>query len=245
MSIPQKIHYCWFGNGEKPAIVLHCIESWKKYMPDYEIIEWNEENYDVHKAAFMEEAYAHKKWAFVSDYARFDILNEYGGIYVDTDVEFLKPIPEDILNQTAFTGYESAGTVNPGLIYAAVPSFPITKEILEKYNAMHFIVNGNMVYKTVNMVTMEVLLSHAELRHGTFQIVDGLAIYPYAFFCGYNQDVMEYDIHPETISVHHYAGTWMDKSLKRQVQTIIKKVLGIEVYKKLLHMKRYLQKKIN
>lgn len=239
MPIPQLIHYCWFGGNEKPEIVLRCIESWKTYMPDYKIIEWNESNYDVLKSAFMSEAYAQKKWAFVSDYARFDILNQHGGIYVDTDVEFLRPIPEEILAYEAFTGYEHAGKVSPGLIFAAVPGFGITQELLQAYNTMHFVVDGNIVYKTVNMVTTEILQQHARLESGTFQVIDGLAIYPSAYFCGYDQDVMEYDIRPETISVHHYAGTWMKKTVKRRIQAVIKKVFGVQAYRKLLMVKRF------
>lgn len=240
MQIPKKIHYCWFGNGKKPNIVLKCMESWKENMPDYEIIEWNERNYDVNKADFIREAYEQKKWAFVSDYARFDILNEHGGIYVDTDVEFLKALPEEMLNWCAFTGYESTGTVNPGLIYAAVPQFSITQELLAEYNNMHFEINRKNIYKTVNKVTTEVLERYEHLRRNQFQVVEGLAVYPSVYFCGYDLDVMEYDIRPETISVHHYAGSWTTPSVKQEIQTWLKKLLGIHGYRKTLEIKRRL-----
>ena len=111
--IPKKFHYFWFGNGEKPDSVLKCIESWKKYCPDFEIIEWNENNYDIHKHPFMEKAYQEKKWAFVSDYARLDVLYEHGGIYLDTDVEILKDFSPLCVNQ-AYIGFERPDLVNDG-----------------------------------------------------------------------------------------------------------------------------------
>lgn len=240
MQIPKIIHYCWFGNGEKPDIVLRCIESWKRNMPDYEIMEWNEHNYDINKADFIREAYEQKKWAFVSDYARFDILNEYGGIYVDTDVEFLKPLPKEMLSWCAFTGYESTGAVSPGLIFGAIPRFPITQELLTEYNKMHFESNGKNLYKTVNMVTTEVLERHEHLKRDQFQVVDSLALYPSAYFCGFDLDIMEYDIRPETISVHHYAGSWRSQSVKSKIQKWVKKRFGIQGYRRLLNIKRRL-----
>ena len=100
--IPHKIHYCWFGYNKKPKLIEKCIASWKKYLPDWEIIEWNESNYDVYKNAYISEAYRQKKWAFVADFARFDILNEHGGVFLDTDVELLRPIPEAFLEYEAF-----------------------------------------------------------------------------------------------------------------------------------------------
>lgn len=115
-KIPHIIHYCWFGRNPKSELVLNCIESWKKYLPGYEIREWNEDNYDVTQVNFVKEAYENQKWAFVSDYVRFDVLYQFGGIYFDTDVELLKPIPEEILAKRAFTGFESTKLISPGLV---------------------------------------------------------------------------------------------------------------------------------
>lgn len=107
-SIPKIIHYCWIGKSEKPESVEYCIESWKKYCPDYKIIEWNENNYDFIKNEYMKEAYDSKKWGFVPDYARLDIIYNYGGIYLDTDVEIIKSF-DALLNQEAFIGFECTG----------------------------------------------------------------------------------------------------------------------------------------
>lgn len=242
MPIPKIIHYCWFGGAEKPAIVKKCVESWSKYMPDYEIVEWNESNYDVHKIPFVDEAYQAKKWAFVSDYARFDVINQYGGIYFDTDVELIKPIPEEIMSKSAFTGMESAGKVNPGLIFASVPETVFLKDILNSYNHSHFKIGEKVNYKTVNMFTTEILEEHGYCYENHYQEIYGLAIYPSEYFCGYDQDVHEVDIREDTISVHHYAGTWTETSLKCVCQKICKRLLGVEPYRKLLMLKRKLKR---
>lgn len=235
---PKKIHYCWFGGAPKPAIVNTCIASWKKYMPEYEIVEWNEQNYDIKKSEWMKEAYNEKKWAFVSDYARFDIIYHYGGIYLDTDVELLKKIPVEILNNDNFTAFESAGKVNPGLIYADVQGGKITKEFLKKYDDMHFIINGKPILVTVNSITTDILLPKGLTLNNQKQTVDGLTVYPSSYFCGYDQDVREYAISSETISVHHYAGSWTQRSWKRKLGNIAKCLFGVENYRKLLHLYR-------
>lgn len=235
--IPKKIHYIWFGQNPKSEIVLKCIESWKRYFPDYEIIEWNEHNYDITKNDYVREAYKAQKWAFASDYARFDIINRYGGIYLDTDVEFLKPLPDEMLDHTAFTGFESSGKVAPGLIYAAPAGFQITEEILNEYDKMNF---SNSELVTVNTVVTKVFNRYQELKENEYQIVSGMAIYPSVYFCGYDQNIDEYDIRPETICVHHYAATWTKKiTLKKRIQKIIKITVGIKMYRKLLNVKRF------
>lgn len=241
-NISEIIHYCWFGGKEKPEIVLKCIESWKKYMPEYEIMEWNENNYDVFKIPFLKEAYECKKWAFVSDYVRFDVIDQYGGIYFDTDVELLKRIPDEILSQNAFTGFEYAGKVSPGLVYAASKNNPVTKEILHYYQNIHFVTDGKLVLTTVNTVITDILNTYGLVQNNMFQIVHGLSIYPSEFFCGYDQDVREVMISPNTVSVHHYAGTWTNKSLTKIIRNILKRILGIQSYRNLLKIKRMIMR---
>lgn len=240
--IPKIIHYCWFGGNPKSELILRCISSWKKYMPEYEIKEWNEQNYDVNKADFIREAYEAKKWAFVSDFARFDVINQYGGIYFDTDVELLKPIPHEILRHHSFTGFEYAGSVNPGLVYADVPGGAVTKSILSKYNSMHFCKDKNGNYITVNMVVTDILETDGLKRNNSFQIVNDLAIYPSSVFCGFDQDVKEIAIQGDTISVHHYAGTWIKKTKKQMIRNYLKKLFGVEGYRKILKFYRKVRK---
>ena len=204
-SIPQIIHLIWIGGNPKPKIIDDCIASWKHYMPEYKIIEWNEKNYDVFKNDFLKQAYLSKKWAFVSDYMRFDILNQYGGIYFDTDVELLKKIPKEILKHHAFTGVESAGKVNPGLVFGCEKGFWLCKEMLDVYNNSQF---DNRKPITVNIIISQILQEKGFEENNKFQIIDELAIYPKEYFCAYDQDIREVSITDKTISVHHYVGTW-------------------------------------
>lgn len=237
-TIPKRIHYIWFGGNPKSELMLRCIESWHRFLPDYEIREWNEENYDIQKCGYVRAAWEAGKWAFASDYARFDILHTHGGIYLDTDVEFLKPLPEEMLRHRAFAGYESTGNVSPGLICGAVPGFWLTEEILAAYDSMQTQQDGTFRYQTVNRITTEVLQRHAVLNRNTLQTVDGVVLYPAEVFCGYDLDIGEYDIRPQTVCVHHYAGTWAKKPWKKQLQVVLKKTLGISGYRKLLAVKR-------
>ena len=139
MMIPKKIHYCWIGGNPLPELAIKCIESWKKYCPDYEIIEWNEKNYDFRKNQFMREAYDEKKWGFVPDYARLDIIYEHGGIYLDTDVEILQENPfERFLNYRTTLCFENARGISTGLFFASHPNSTICKLFLEPYWQMHY-----------------------------------------------------------------------------------------------------------
>jgi mannosyltransferase OCH1-like enzyme len=220
--------------------VEKCIKSWEKYFPEYEILEWNESNYDIKKNLYLKEAYECKKWAFVSDYARFDILNKYGGIYFDTDVEVLKKFPDYFFNNIAFTGVESTNFVSPGLIFACEPNFPILSEILESYEKEHFIINGKANLSTVNMRLTNIMENKGFVRNGDFQLIDNLAIYPSKYFCGFNLDLHEPEITSRTITIHHYAHSWASgKDLtKRKARELLKKVIGLKGYSFIQHMVR-------
>ena len=161
-----------------------------------------------------------------------------GGIYFDTDVELLRRIPEDVLNNTAFTGMESAGKVSPGLVFASIPHHPFLEEILKVYEQSEFVQSGKRKYKTVNEVTTEILEKKGFIQNQKYQKIYDIAIYPSDFFCGYNQDLQEFDIKPSTISVHHYAGTWKKKTIKDIIQKQIKKIFGKKIYMQLLKIKR-------
>ena len=138
--IPKIIHYCWFGGESLPESAIKCINSWKKFCPDYEIIRWDESNYDVTKNVYMKEAYEAKKWGFVPDYARLDIVYNYGGIYMDTDVELLKPL-DDLLGCNAYMGVEKPGIVALGLGFGAEKGNSVIGDLLEEYNDKRFINN--------------------------------------------------------------------------------------------------------
>ena len=239
-SIPKIIHYCWFGKSPLPDLALKCIDSWKKYCPDYKIIEWNEENYDINCCAYIKEAYAEKKWAFVSDYARFDILSKYGGIYFDTDVELIKPI-DDIVAKGPFTGKEDlAGErVAPGLALAGYPNFPLYEEILKFYQKEHFkLKDGNNTH-TIVMYFTELLQKYNYRPSNEIDIIQGLYIYPKKYFCPMDYYTGDLSIEDETRSIHHYTESWKNAKQKSWHKMEIKlyKIFGENIARRILNMK--------
>lgn len=230
--IPKKIHYCWFGYNKKPKLIQKCIASWKKYLPGWEIIEWNELNYDVTKNSYIAEAYKMKKWAFVVDFARFDILNQYGGIFLDTDVELLKPITQELLRYEAFTGFESEKTINPGLIYASAAGQKMLKAIVEEYEKKKFgqKIDGR-VENIVDVVT-GVLKKQGLQGNNTFQIINGVAIFPKEYFCCFDHETQSFETTSETISVHHYFASWSPwyRRLYFKCIKVAARILGKERY---------------
>lgn len=208
--IPKKIHYCWFGKNQLPPLAQKCIESWKKFCPNYEIIEWNEDNFAVNACGYTKEAYACKKWAFVSDYARFKILYEQGGVYLDTDVELIKPIDEIIERGSLLACERDDGcSVNPGLIAAAEPRLEIFKELIEKYNGLNFLdKDGFFNSKTIVDHTSELLKTRGLKKTAEVQKISGLYIYPKEYFCPIDYDSGKMQLTPKTLSIHHYDGSW-------------------------------------
>lgn len=239
MEIPKIIHYCWFGGNPLPELALKCIESWKKFFPDYEIKEWNESNYDVNKIPYTKEAYQAKKYAFVSDYARFDVLYNYGGIYFDTDVEVIKSF-DKIIKNGAFMGCERNGTeddteiqVAPGLGLGCYKEEPLYKEILREYEKSHFIIdNENNTTKTVVVFTTELLKSKGLKNSDTTQDIEGITIYPKEYFAPKDVITKELNITNNTYSIHHYDASWAEwydrrsEVRSKKLQKIFGKKLG-------------------
>lgn len=225
--IPKIIHYCWFGGNPLPPLAKSCIESWKKFCPDYEIKEWNESNYDVHKIPYISQAYRVKKYAFVSDYARFDILYEYGGIYFDTDVEVIRPI-DDLISNGAFVGLELPGSIATGLGIGAAVGCPIFKEIMDNYKKTCFITqDGKMNLTTVVKRVSNIFKQYGFTEENKLQKIAGVTIYPIDFFCPKNYGTGEITITPNTYTIHHYDGSWCSKNthrLTKEKEWILKKI---------------------
>lgn len=219
-KIPKIIHYCWFGGKELSNESKKCIASWKKYLPDYEIIEWNETNYCLNTCDYVREAYQMKKWAFVSDYARFDILYKYGGLYFDTDVEIIKPL-QDIIDVGPFMGMESGsieslvnnrlGDINPGLGMGAVPGMALYEEILSGYKKRHFINdNGNLdINYTVCRYVTDIILKKEIIIKENKAFSSGIMIYPKDYFCPKDYETGYLEFSKNTHSIHHYTATWI------------------------------------
>lgn len=214
--IPKIIHYCWFGGNPLPEMALKCIASWKYFFPDYEIKEWNESNFDVNSIPYTAEAYKLKKYAFVSDYARFLILYKYGGVYFDTDVEVIRHM-DDIIEKGPFMGCENDPeggdatiAVNPGLGLGVTPGLGLFKEILEYYKNLSFYKeDGTQNTTTIVAYTTEILFAHGLKNIGDIQIVDGIFIYPKDYFCPKDYYTNELIITSNTRSIHHYSATWL------------------------------------
>jgi len=210
--IPKIIHYCWFGRGKMPELANKCVESWKKFLPDYEIKEWNEDNFDVNSIPYTAEAYKAKKYAFVSDYARFWILYKYGGVYFDTDVEVIKPM-DTIIEKGPFMGFENNDAtttgVNPGLGLGVPPGFDLYKEILDYYEGEHFLkADGSLNLKTVVLRTTYILKKHGLKEDNRFQTIAGVNIYPFDYFCPIRITDGKLCLTDNTVSIHHYAASW-------------------------------------
>ena len=220
--IPKIIHYCWFGRNPIPAEYQSYIDSWRKFLPDYEIREWNETNYDVNCIPFSKEAYEVGKYAYVSDYARLRILYEHGGVYFDTDVEVIRPM-DDLMERGPWMGVEKH-TCRPGiddmvavgLGFAVEPMNPIIKEIMEFYEEHHYIYpDGHMEQIPIVPVVTDVLRKHGmPNKLGSPTKVEGITIYPYDYFCPQDGFWGKIEITKNTYTIHHYSATWMSRKDK-------------------------------
>ena len=221
--IPKVIHYCWFGRGELPDLAKKCIESWKKYCPDYEIKEWNEDNFDLDKYPYVREAYDKRKFAFVTDVVRLYALYHEGGIYMDTDVEVLKPL-DRFLSHHAFSGFEDEQFVPTGIM-ASEKGGKWAKDNLDYYNGKHFLKEDGSVDLTTNVVTITNYMLPLGLKQdNTYQDFPGLiTFYPKDYFCPKSYKDGQIYLTDNTYTIHHFAGSWITKSdrLRAKVYDIV------------------------
>lgn len=205
--IPKIIHYCWFGGNPLPELIQNCIKSWKKYCPDYEIMEWNESNFDVHCNRFVSEAYQAKKWAFVADYARLYAIYHCGGIYLDSDVELLRPL-DAFLSDEAFAGFETKDSP-AAIVLGCVKGHPLIKEFMDYYERRPFIrEDGSYDMRTNTSVFTELAVCHGLRLDGKKQIVAGCVFYPEIVFSPNNLRRIFYRYSSKSYAVHHILGSW-------------------------------------
>lgn len=209
------IHYCWFGGNPLPEKTQKYIESWKRFCPDYKIIRWDESNFDINICNYVKQAYECKKWAFVSDFARFWILYNYGGVYMDTDVELLKSL--DNLPDN-FVGFEISENndyfLASGLIRGAKKGDKICKIILDSYYHDDFIIEGHQNLKTVCIRETEIFRKFGLRQENRLQNICNTSIYPTEYFCPMNFITGKINITNNTISIHWYDSSWFDKDTK-------------------------------
>jgi hypothetical protein len=229
--IPKKIHYCWFGRNPKPALFQRCIASWKKYCPDYEIIEWNEENFDLNCCDYVREAYDAKKWAFVTDYARLKIVHDQGGIYLDTDVELRKSL-DPLLENGGFMGFDEKGIVATGLGFGAEAGNEIVGAFLKDYDDLPFVLPDGSFDLTPCPNRNTAVLEHLGMDLKTHdQVFMGMKFLPREYLCPMDYYTGKKTITQNTYSIHHYYSSWTSKVTKRT--TRIKRIIGLKWYNKL------------
>lgn len=212
MKIPKVIHYCWFGKNPLSNKILKCIASWKKYCPDYQIIEWNESNFDFSSNQYAAQAYASGKYAFVSDYARLKIIYEHGGIYLDTDVELLRPI-DPLIDGDGFMAFQNDGMVATGLGFAAPKHHPVIYALMQDYQNISFI-NSDGSYDTTpcpNRNTSVLYQLGLKKYDGQIQMLQGLTIYPEEYFSPKDFSTGILKKSPNTYGIHHYHASWVSE----------------------------------
>jgi len=230
--IPRIIHYCWFGSQAQPANITRCLDSWKRVLPGYEIIRWNEENADMHYCSYLEEAYRSKKYAFVSDVVRGLALYSHGGIYLDADVEVVKPF-DPFLAHRSFWGFEAGCYVATSTIGAAAKN-EIIKEYLDYYRGRHFILPDGSFDTTTNVSHLTRLMEHKGLvlNDTKQELGDGNVVYPQIVFSPYDSRTGAISRNAATVAIHHYRNTW-DMSawflVKRNLKNVTAKLIGAKL----------------
>lgn len=235
MSIPKKIHYCWFGRNPLTESAKKCIESWKKYCPEYEIIEWNENNFDLTENRYAREAYEQKKWAFVSDYARLKIVYEQGGIYMDVDVELIKPLDE-LTELDGYMGFEKEIDgqmwIATGLGFGARAGHPIVGALLKGYEDIPFIKeDGRLDTESCPGRNTRTLRTFGLRLDNTKQEIDGIIFLPTQYLAPVSYFHRKKEITEHTVSIHHYDGSWLNE--KEQKSLRLRRLLGNRLYHRL------------
>lgn len=227
--IPKLIHYCWFGKNPLPKSAIKYIESWRKYLPDYEIKEWNEDNFDINNHPYVEEAYNAKKYAFVTDYVRLYVLFHYGGIYMDTDVEVIKSL-DTFLQLPAFSGFEDDTHIPTGIM-ASEKNGEWVGKLLAYYDNKHFILPDSSYDLTTNVESISHLMRSEgfKLKNGLYNHRNIVTIYPKNYFCPKDFRTGKIKLTNDTYCIHHFAGSWFTTSQK--IYKLIENSCGSKVAK--------------
>ena len=243
MSIPKVIHYCWFGKGKMPILAEKCIESWKKYCPEYKIICHNEDNFDITENKYAKEAYDAGKWAFVSDYVRLKVLYDEGGIYLDTDVELIKSL-DDLIEEMGYMGFDDNGVISTGLGFACEKGNELVGALLRDYDEISFILpDGNYDLTPCpdrNTKTMVGLGVNLDVKDQVFM---GIHLLPEDYLCPMKYYTGKKHITKNTYSIHHFCASWTSATAKRTL--FLKRIIGVRLYYKLygkfLHRFKWLE----
>lgn len=231
--IPKIIHYCWFGGKPLDELALKCINSWKKYFPDYEIIQWNEQNLDINQMEFMKKAYMNEKWAFVSDVARLIVIYNFGGLYFDTDVEIISNYEDVLKNDTqGFMGYEKTNAVSTGLGFGAVPKHPFVEALIKVYKELDYDQYSECLSEIAcPILTTRLLVSHGYIVEDRMQECCNFLIYPSEYFSPIDYMSGRLTKTELTHSIHWYNGSWNTEETKKELAVAqrLRRVFGTKI----------------
>lgn len=227
--IPKKIHYCWFGGNPKPKLAEKCIASWKKYCPDYELIEWNEDNFDVNMNGYTQMCIAEKKYAFLSDYVRLVVVAQHGGVYFDTDVELIKPI-DALMESEAFFCFETPEYVASGLGFGSVAHGTAIEAMLREYD---FLLDGTQGTRGCPRLNTSALEKLGLRRDGQMQLVAGARVLPVEYMNPYESATGRLNQTPNTVSIHWYSASWMSRKaiLRTKLARPFHRLFGADCFK--------------
>ena len=231
--IPKKIHYCWFGRSEKSKLTKKCISSWKQYCPDYEIIEWNEDNFNIDQHPYLRWCYDNQKWAFLSDFARLLIIKDNGGIYFDTDVELIQK-PDILLQYSAFFGFENNENIATGLGFGAEANHITVVAMIDLYMNIQRNADGSFPLIVCPALNTQALIPLGLCLNGERQSVKGAEILPVDFLNPYNDQTGVMTKTGNTISIHWYSKAWLDKKavLRSQITKPFHRIFGVDCFRK-------------
>jgi mannosyltransferase OCH1-like enzyme len=245
--IPKIIHYCWFGKNPLPKLATKCIESWRKHLPEYQIIQWNEDNFDLNMYPYTKQAHEQKKYAFVSDVCRLYAIKEYGGVYMDTDVEVLKPIGF-FLKHNAFSGFETNYTIPTGIM-ASEKKGKWATDMLAYYDNRPFLLQDKTIDTTTNVeIITKIMKQKGILLNNKFQEIEGyIAFYPSEYFCPKNYVSEAIDLTENSHCIHHFSGSWYPKKRKflKKSRILLIKILGYQRIEKLIFFFKKTLKSLN
>lgn len=248
--IPKKIHYCWFGRGEKPKLAEKCIASWRKCCPDYEIIEWNEDNFDINSNPYTKWCYENKKYAFLSDYVRLLVVYQNGGLYFDTDVELVKNT-DFLLENQSFFGFETDGTefsnnqntecnsdfafgsVSTGLAFGSVAGGVALEAMLKEYD---FLLDGEHGVVMCPKLNTAALVKLGLKCDGSYQEFQWGTVYPKEYFNPYESTTGRLNKTKNTVSIHWFMGSCLTttQKLRSLISKPIHRIFGVDIKQKLM-----------
>ena len=223
--IPKRIHLCWLSGDPYPQKIQKCIDSWKVHLPDYEIMLWDLKRFDIAQVPWVEQAFRVKKYAFAADYIRLYALYNYGGIYLDTDVELVRPLDE-LLELPGFMGFQTNNEVATGLGFGARKGNSVVQALLRDYDALDFLkADGSADLTPCPERNTRVLQALGVRKDGTRQSIAEMEIFPAEYFCPMDLYSRKLRVTPKTYSIHRYAESWKPKpsAVSRILQRLLKK----------------------